>query len=149
MSSYSIALNNGQQIIVNYDVSKIFIRNNRFQKGNYVNNSTYDPIILLAGTVLGRVAATDKLVPLQSNASDGSQFPVGILANESIEIDGGDSEEVFMCDMGDVVKEKLIFVRPGDGCDTVVSSRRLKDWIELQGIKIVFGSIEMTRQDNQ
>lgn len=148
-STATIVLNTGQQIIVNFDVSKVFVRNNRYQKDNYVNNSGYDPITLYQGTVMGRVHATNVIVPLTSTASDGSQFPVGVLANEVLIVDGGDSVNAFLCDMGDVVAEKLIFAKPGDGLETVVSSRRLKDHLAAQGIKIVNGTIEMTRNDNQ
>ncbi len=147
MSTQTIVLNNGRQAIINQDVSKIFILNNRYQKGNYINNSSYDPITLYAGTVLGRIHASNVLVPLEAGASDGSQFPVGILA-EDLEIDSGDTVECYLCDGGDVATEKVLFVKPGDGLETVVSSRRLKDWIQAQGIKLV-GGTEMTDFDNQ
>lgn len=148
MSSQSIALNTGQQAIIHTDLSRIFVRENRYEYGNYVNNSSYDPITLLAGTVMGRISASGILVPLQSNASDGSQFPVGILSKDIV-VDGSDTVEAPICVAGDVVKEKVLFVKPGDAMETVVSSRRLSDRLaaDTVGIKLV-SSTEMSGEDN-
>lgn len=147
MSSQTIALNNGRQATINTDVSKIFVGDNRYQKDNYTNNSSYDPITLLAGTVMGRISASNLVVPMKSTAGDGSQLPVGILADDLV-LASGAQENVTLVDMGDVAAYKLIFALPGDGLDTVVSSRRYKDHIAAQGLKLVYGE-EMTGYDNQ
>lgn len=146
MSSQSVALNTGQQAIIHTDLSKIFILNNRYQKDNYVNNSSYNPISLSAGTVMGRVSATGVLAPLNAGASDGTQFPVGILAQD-LEIDSGETVSATICDAGDIAAEKVIFFTPGNGLETVVSSRRMKDHIAAQGMNLV-SSTEMTQEDN-
>lgn len=149
MSSQSIALNTGQQAIIHTDLSRIFVRENRYEYGNYVNNSTYNPITLLAGTLMGRISASGILVPLKSDAGDGSQFPVGILAKDMI-IDSGANDEAPICVAGDVVKDKVIFTKIGDAMETVVSSRRLSDRIaaDTVGIKLV-SNTEMSAYDNQ
>lgn len=149
MSSNQIVLNTGQQAIVNYDVSKIFVFGNRYENDQYINNSGYDPITLLAGTVMGRIASSGVLVPLKSDASDGSQYPIGVLAQDLI-IDSGATVTAAICVSGDVAQDKVIFVKPGDGLETTVSSRRLKDRLaaDTVGIKLVPSS-EMTAFDNQ
>ncbi len=147
MSEQTIVLNSGQQAIINQDVSKIFVLNNRYRNDNYINNSSYDPITIPAGTLMGRVHASGKLAPLNTAASDGSQFPVGVLAQDLI-IDAGDTVLASICDQGDVEESKIIFYTPNQGLETVVSSRRMRDHVEAQGIKLVT-STEMTGYDNQ
>ena len=147
MSSNSIVLNTGQQLTVNTDLSKIFLFDNRYEKAPY-NNSAYDSVTLAAGTVMGRVAGTGYIIPLVSSASDGSQFPVGVLADDFI-VEGGDVLDLPICVSGDVDAGKLIFVTDTDNLDVTVSSRRLRDRIgsDTVGIKLVT-TTEMTDFDN-
>jgi hypothetical protein len=150
MSSQSVVLNTGNQAIINTDVSKIFLRDNRYQKGNNLNNSGYDPLNLVAGTLMGRVTATGNLTYFNAAASDGSQAPVGILADD-VAIDSGDTEEVTIVDFGDVAADKVVFVVTGQGLETAVTigvSRRVKDHLQAQGIKLIV-TREQTHTDNQ
>lgn len=147
MSDFSEDYKNANELITNYDVSKVFIGHNRFQDDNILNNSLYNPISLVPGTVMGRIVATGTVVPLQASASDGSQFPIGILASNVVSLAEGATIQVSICDMGDVAKEKIKFAYTGDGLETAVSGIRLKDRLAAQGIKIVTG-FEMTDYDN-
>ncbi len=147
MSSNSIVLNTGQQMIINTDLSKIFVWNNRYESGTYTN-ATYDTVALAAGTVMGRVSATGKLKPLASAAVDGSQYPVGVLADD-YSVEEGEDQELAVCVAGDVDQNKLVF----DGADTlstVIDGRQLRDRIagDTVGIKLVGGE-PMTAYDNQ
>ncbi len=147
MSSNEIILNNGQQAIINQDVSKIFIGNNRYEKGSYTN-SLYDPETLAAGILMGRVATTQALVKHVANASDGSQFPVGILAHDAV-VEEGDTVELTICIAGDVAEEKVI-MQTGNTLDTVISSRSIRDRIAADTVGIVLrAGTEMTAYDNQ
>jgi hypothetical protein len=136
MSSQSIALNNGQQMIINTDTSKIFLWNNRYQNALY-NNSAYGAVTLTAGTLMGRVAVTGWIKPLASGAADGSQFPCGILAND-ITVDGGALETVSICVAGDVAEEQVI-LQGTDTMETTISSIRLRQRIgaDTVGINLV------------
>jgi hypothetical protein len=147
MSTNSIVLNNGQELFVNFDVSKIFIWGNRYENAPYIN-STYNDVTLLAGTLMGRVSANGYIKPLTSGASDGSQFPVGILANDVVVV-AGSLVSLPICNDGDV-REDLVIFQSGDNMDTVVSSRRLRDRIssDTVGIRLV-PNTEMTGVDNQ
>lgn len=147
MSTQSQALNTGQQAIINTDLSKMFLGDNRYQRNSYINNSSYDPIPLLEGTLMGRIHASGVYVPFNAAASDGSQFPVGVLAHD-ISVAGGATVLATIVDMGDVEQSKIIFFTPNQGLETVVSSRRVKDHIAAQGIKLI-SSDEMTQYDNQ
>ncbi len=147
MSSQTIQLNNGQQAIVDTNLAKIFVGGNRYEKGNYTN-STYDPIELVVGTLLGRVSASGLLKPLASAAVDGSQFPVGVLAH-TITVDDGATQEIYFCVEGDVVADQLVLAG-ADTLDTVISSRRIRDRIgaDTVGIKLITQNIEMSDYDN-
>lgn len=147
MSLNDQVLNNGQQAITNYNVAKIFIWGNRYSKGSYTN-STYDPITLTAGTLMGRVSATQKIKPLASGASDGSQYPVGILAQD-VTVEEGETQELAFCYDGDVAEE-LLTLDGSDTLSTVISGRSIRDRIaaDTVGIRLVSGT-EMTGYDNQ
>lgn len=147
MSTVSQPLNTGVQATNLYDTSKIFLWNNRYENALY-NNSAYGSVTLLAGTLMGRVSATGWIKPLASGASDGSQFPVGVLANDVI-VDGGALETLAICVSGDVDESKII-LQGADTMEVTISSRRLRDRIgaDTVGIKLVSGT-EMTEYDNQ
>lgn len=138
MSSTTTVNSQSNFLIGVTDVSKIFLGNNQTMTGAYVNNSSYDPITLLAGTVMGRVATTQVLVPCESTASDGSQFPVGILGQD-LQIDAGDTVNALVFVSGRVAEEKVDFFLPTDNLNTVVSSRSYRDRIgaDTVGIKLV------------
>ena len=147
MSTNIIVLNNGVQLFVNTDLSKIFVFGNEYIYAPY-NNSAYDAVTLQAGTVMGRVSATGWIKPLVSSASDGSQYPVGILADD-FTIAGGALVDLPICIKGDVISDKLVFSSSSDNLDTTISSRRIRDRIasDTSGIRLV-PSTEMTAPDN-
>lgn len=137
------------QRTTNYDTSKIFIWNNRYESGTYTNPSTTGAEVTLAkGTLMGRVSGTQKLLPLASGASDGSQFPVGILADDYT-VDYLESANVFICVAGDVAEEKVI-LSGSDTLSTVISSRSIRDRIaaDTVGINLVAGQAQ-DGYDNQ
>jgi hypothetical protein len=147
MSTNEQVFNNGQQAITNYNTAKMFIFGNRYTKGTYTND-TGDDVVLDEGTLMGRISATQKLVPHDSDASDGSQYPVGILKG-SYSVADGDDTEVAICVEGDVAEE-LVILAYGDTMDTVISDRSIRDRIaaDTVGIKLVAGT-ELTGYDNQ
>jgi len=133
------------QITTNFDNTNIFVFDNRFTDGTYTASGAVD---LLQGTLMGRVSATQKLVPLESTASNGSQYPVGILTQDYIIESAGDIV-LSVCVSGDVVEDKVILAY-GDTLSTVISGRSIRDRIAADtiGIKLV-GSDQMTAYDNQ
>lgn len=148
MSSVNNVLNNGQQMITNYNVDKIFVFGNGYDKANYTNN-TYDTVTLAEGTLMGRISATQEIVPLDSSATDGSQYPVGVLAVEAI-VEEGVTIELPFCTSGEVVEELVVLATEGDTMSTVISGRSIRDRIaaDTVGIKLV-GNTAMTATDNQ
>lgn len=146
MSSQTIVTNTGQQANITTDTSKLFLWNNRYDNESYVNNSLYNPIVLPAGTVMARVATTRVLVPFQGGASDGSQFPRGILA-EDLSIDSGDTVLTSLCIAGDVNEDQVSFYYVGTSLDTIVSSKTVRDYLTDVGVNLVTGT-EMSAVDN-
>jgi hypothetical protein len=150
MSSANQVLNTGQQAITNYNTAKIFIYNNRFQNETYIN-SGYVAVSIPAGTVMGRIGASQTIVPLVSTATDGSQYPVGILGCDLTNIAAGASVGVTLCISGDVAQEQIV-LQGSDTLKTLIgtSNRSIFDHIvsDTMGIKIVPTS-ELTQTDNQ
>lgn len=156
MSTVTTVNQTPNQAHFDYDISKIFVFDNRYTQGTLLNASgaskTFYP-----GTVLGRIAANGKLIPCDSTATDGSQIPMGILKTE-ITLGIAGEDEVNVCIKGDVVSSKLIFVG-AETLATVVTindsvpaattyTRTMKDLIQSTGVILVDGD-ELTGFDNQ
>ena len=130
-----------------YDVSKIFVFSNRYESGVLLNASGAIKSFV-PGTLMGRVTASGKLVPVASAAADGSQFPVGILKTAADDLAIAGEKTVNVCISGDVVELKVI-LDGADTMDTIIDARPIKDRIaaDTMGIKLV-DSFELTGVDN-
>lgn len=146
MSNQNITNNTGNQLWINTNTAKIFVWGNRYTSADYTNSS-YDDVTLAEGTLMGRIATTQEVVPLESGASDGSQYPIGVLLGGGV-IPAGDTVAVTFCVAGDV-EESLIVFQGSDDLDTVVDGRSLRDRIgaDTVGIKLVAGT-DLTNYDN-
>lgn len=144
----SITTRNATQNFIAADSlrQKAFIFNNEFESGSMLN-ATGGALTYAVGTLLGRVAASNKLVPLTSDAVDGSAFPVGILAEE-VTIGAGASIDVQFCISGDVNSSVLV-LQGADALTTVVDLKTIGDRIksDTQGIRLVAVS-DSTFYDN-
>jgi len=147
MSTGTVVLNTNSQLNINRDISQVFLGNNRFENVVHTNVTGAEEV-LVAGTVMGRIAATGLLLPLIAAAVDGSQYPSGILAND-VTLAIGASATVSICVEGEVAEEKLIF-NAAETLLTVVDGRNLRDRIaaDTVGIKLIT-STDLTGFDNQ
>lgn len=142
-------LQNRNSLFVDTDVSKIFVWNNRYDKATFTNSSGGE-LVLTAGMLIGRVSADSKIAILKSASTDGSQIPVGILA-EGITLQDTESADLNFCVAGDVDENKVIY----DGTDTKATTitfetnldRTYQDLIASIGIRVV-ESTELTGHDN-
>jgi len=107
MSSNSITSDQSNALFINTDTSKTFIVIKATERESYINNSTYNPITLYAGTVLGRIQASGVIVPWRNDVTDGSQFPVGILGSD-MQIDSGDTVAALLVTECRMAAEKVI-----------------------------------------
>lgn len=147
MSTTTNTVDTSNQRYQNYNTAFIFLRDNKYDTGTY-NNDSYDEVVLSAGTVMGRNTTTGKVLPLQSDASDGSQIPIGVLAQNKT-VAAGEEVNLTYCTGGEVAKEKIVLAKSGDTLETVIDSRQLRDRIEgdTLGIKLI-ESTELTGHDN-
>ena len=145
--SQNIVTNTASQAHINTDTQKIFVFHNRFDNFEY-NNDTYVDVELTAGQLMGEIAATRKIVPVDPTASDGSQNPVGVLANDHT-IEDGTTKIVSLCVAGDVVENKIL-LDPDVNLNDVIDGRTLRQRIgsDTVGIKLV-GNDDLSAYDNQ
>tara|TARA_R110002167_G_scaffold24774_7_gene86678 strand:- start:1603 stop:2043 length:441 start_codon:yes stop_codon:yes gene_type:complete len=138
MGTVTNPVNTGNQATFIYDRSVVFIGDNTFENVEY--KAPAAQVVLLDGQLMGKVAATGKLLELKSAAVDGSAIPYGILVGDhTIEI--GETPTFSVCVSGDVATDKVVF----DGADTmatVVDVRRLDDRIlgDTLGVKLILAT---------
>jgi hypothetical protein len=126
MANNTVTLNTGQQVTIQTDLRKIFIGNNKYDTAS-LTNGTGSAITYAQGTVMGRIASTNLIVPMTSAASDGSQIPVGILA-DNYTVAAGATQVMTYCVSGDVVSA-LVVLSGSDAMTTVVSGQTIYDRI--------------------
>lgn len=148
----TLVLNNGNALHVDYDISKIFIGENKYEAFTFDNNTGAGPSDFEPGLLLGREQDTGNVVPLNSaNAALGEAIPIGILAQKITQLAAdGTQANVAVCVFGLVSEDKLILQNGGDSLDTVISLKRLRDRIlgDTMGIKLIDAD-DLTGFDNQ
>jgi Bacteriophage lambda head decoration protein D len=152
MSKNSIVKQTRNQLTVNTDITKTFVWMNRFETVEfYYDNTTLGDVIIPEGTVLGRILSSQKVVPWTSGATDGSQYPVGILKDDVYVVYGSIFDgNASMCVAGDVAGEK-IGLQGSDTLTTQVgtSGRSLQDWLSsVQGGIRIMNADQHTAYDN-
>lgn len=131
----------------NYDVSKIFIRDNRYLYADYTNGSG-QPVELKAGTVFGRISASNKVTPHTTVASDGSQIPRFVL-KENYTVAAGATARLCLCCGGDVDASMLV-LNGSDTLATVISGvGTIGDTLRGLGNINAVESTELTGYNNQ
>lgn len=122
-----------------YNTQKTFIRDNNFISGE-MTNATGADITYPGGTLMGRISATLKLVPLASAATDGSQFPVGVLATDYI-VEAGTTRNVMICNSGEVV-ESMVILQGADTLNTVITGRTIRDRIGADTVGVILRAVD-------
>jgi hypothetical protein len=147
MSTYNNRTNNSNQSVTDFSTEKMFIFNNQYRGGETYTNATGSEVTLAVGTLMGRIEASGKLLPLASGASDGSQIPVGILA-EAVTVADTESATVTICIAGEVDGDMLV-LDGSDTLDTMIDGRSIRDRIngDTVGIQVIEGT-ELTGYDN-
>jgi len=138
MSKVTVQDNTGNFAIIESDISKIFVFDNQF-RNEILRNASGGVLDFLAGTVLGRISASLKLVPVASAAVDGSEIPIAVLAEDIIQLaDATDQAVTNVCIGGDVAEEKII-LDGADTLDTLIGGRTIRDLLNSTslGIRLV------------
>jgi len=136
------------KLVFNHDTSKLFLRDNRFIEVTYTNPSGVAEAVLEKGLVMGRVAATEKVLPLVDDATNGSQYPLGIL-NASQTVAASGTVTLTLCVSGDVDKS-LVVLPAGTDFNTVIEAKTVADRLmsDTKGLFLVI-SDELSDYDNQ
>jgi len=134
-------------LITNYDTTKLVLKDGEFESAVYTN-STGGPITIEVGTILGRVSASNKVLPLKSAAVDGSQFPIGISCQEVVVADTESADLSFA--VGGELEGTLIKFDGADTLTTVIDGKTLGDRIKADTLGIyLIDSDELSELDNQ
>lgn len=156
-TTQDISNSGSNQLFVNTDTSKIFLGNNTSENESYINNSSYNPITILGGTVIGRITGTDIIVPWRNDVTDGSQYPIGLLAGDIV-VDAGATRKAGIIVGGRIAAEKVVaYQLSNQSVDTTLQlqitlqhgagTTRLKDALQSIGLHLIY-STEMTAFDN-
>lgn len=106
---------NRNQITYDRLLKSIFLFANSYIRGDYANISGALETVA-CGQVMGRVAATGKIVVCKSAAVDGSQQPRFIMVQELVDVAiAGTVDNIAPCNGGQVNVNSIVF----DGTDTV------------------------------
>jgi hypothetical protein len=129
-------------------LSNLLILNNTFLKGDYANISGALETVAV-GQLLGRVAATGKLVVCKSGATDGSAIPraINVVALEDVAI-AGTVDNIAPCNGGKVNKHAVVF-NGTDTWDTLVGGIRMEDLLIANSASLeLVDVLENTDYDN-
>jgi hypothetical protein len=113
---------------ITYDrlLKKLFLFANSYIRGNYANISGAEETVL-CGQVMGRVAATGKIVICKSAAVDGSEQPRFIQVQELTAVAiAGTVDNIAPCNGGQVNSNEIVFDGTDD-LDTLVGGVRMGD----------------------
>jgi hypothetical protein len=143
MSGLTVVKETENFVKVTTDTSKLALFNNETDSADYTNGTGAE-IDIPAGTVLGVINASGKVALLTSAAVDGSQFPVGVLAQDHTVANGATVSLTYIIS-GDVDVSKIV-LQGSDTLNTVVSGRRIRERIaaDTKGIRLV-ASTELTK----
>lgn len=105
--------------------------------GTYAQDAT-ETIAVAKYTVLGMVTASGKLKALESDAVDGSQYPIGIINEEILaaSIVAGDVEILDYVVGGDGIVDSgsLVFHNGTDTLDTMVGGKTIASYLNDKGL---------------
>lgn len=138
-------------LTTNYDYSQLFIGKNLYNSATYTN-STGSTVTIQMGRLIGRVLASDKVLPQVATAVDGSEQPIGI-AMETVTVADGESVTLFYCYAGDINQNAVIF-NTGESLATIVRTvstggGTLGDLITRNTTLNLYPTVQLAAYDNQ
>ena len=115
---HTIKVQNSNSLFVEYNVSKLLLGFNGFITG--VVTASGAAVTLTQGMIMGQIAATGKIVPMKSAATDGSQYPFGIVLNGEVVADGT-SSTINLVNKGRI-NENIVKFEGTDDMDTAIGA---------------------------
>lgn len=155
MSSVTNVLNTNSAQFNNYDLTKLCLGFNSFVTGTVTASGS--DVTITEGLIMGRIAATGKLVACAASATDGSQYPVGVSIMAKTVTDGT-SATITLVNKGKVAENLLAFA----GAETLATvlkitttttpavdyyQKQYRDLLNDLGLELSLGT-ELTAFDN-
>jgi hypothetical protein len=103
--------------ITNYNTAQLQLGDNFLEQVSY-SNSTGNAVTIPLGRLMGRILATNKVLPNISSATDGSELPIGVTDQEYI-VPDGETWDIWIITGGEVNKN-LVVLGSGDTYATAV-----------------------------
>lgn len=139
--------NTSNQATYDYLKKRLLLGKYTTRRIDYANISGAEESVVV-GTVMGRVDATQKLVPCISTAVDGSQQPIGVILDELSAIAiAATVDNVLVCDGGELDAANVIFQNGTDTLQTVVTStgadvKTMEDFLKQNGNNFEFLTVK-------
>ena len=138
-------------LTTNYNYEQLFIGRNLYNFATYTN-STGSEVTIPMGRLIGRVLATDLVLPQISTATDGSEQPLGIV-QESVTVAAGESTTLSYCYAGDI-NQNAVILNTGETLATVVGTvstggGTLGDLITRNTTLNLYPTVQIAALDNQ
>lgn len=120
-----------------YEFSQFLLGKNKTIQVEY-ENKTGAVKEIARGLLVGRKHADGKVLPLQHDATDGSQYPLGFVINDTKTVANDAVVKLTLVISGEI-NENGVVLESGTTMDSVISDRRLKDRIaaDTEGIYLV------------
>lgn len=143
-------------LTTNFDTTKVFIGDNTYISATYTN-STGSEVTLSEGRLMGRVFATNKVLPQVAASTDGSQLPFAVLKGDYT-VANGASQTVWICVGGRVDKNKVILAAGNalttaltvtDSGAATVPQGTIEDVLRMRGNIYLVETAANTANDNQ
>lgn len=138
------------QLSNNYQQQNVFLKGQQFISATYTN-STGSTVNLTVGQVMGRILATQKVLPTVAAATDGSEMP-RFICGDNYTVANGASVTVQLCWKGDI-NQNAITWNGAEGLDTVVRTvstggGTLGDLLRANSELVLYPSLELSGYDN-
>ena len=146
MSTVTNTVNTDNAQFTNYDVSKFLLGFNAFVEATFTAAADTN---LKIGMVMGQVAATGKVLPLDKDATDGSQYPFGVCLRDQTVLNAA-SVVLPMANKGRIAEAKINFLDVETLATTIGPANNLRTVRALLndlGFELMAG-IELTGADN-
>lgn len=147
-NSATTTFNTNAQLNTNFEHRIVFLGSNDYRSIVYTNSSGSE-VTIPQGSVIGTVSTSGLALPLESDATDGSQFPTGI-NTVAVTVANGESATLSVCISGEVNENYISFFNGTDTMNTAVDGRILRDRIAADTLGVLLtSSDELTEFDNQ
>lgn len=138
-------------LITNYDNAQIFLGSNYYEDVTYTN-STGGEVTIPIGRTIGRVLATDKVLPQAAASVDGSELPIGVSAQTYVVADGA-TRTIQIVTGGDV-NQNLVVLAAGNTFSTAVRTvstggGTIRDLIRRNTTIELIPTTDLSNYDNQ